>query len=716
MAWPRENPENRTEDIDVTIKEWEKNDNDNELKIPKKVLDKIKTKFSKLEWLVIDWTKDELADLKSKIETANATMNTEKLEASLRKEVIEEKIENNEAWFDAMLTWVKETSTEQIINDLWTKIWEQFNSYGLDSKEIDNIKTWITKKIMNSWWVDNALKVIDDYLKWKEKWTQDSTKLQQKDTMIDDLVKNNSVDLKWLLEKNKNNKELLNWLLSNPKAIEEYKEWTDISNIIALQSKELQDYLISWNDKVVWMDKKMWDIRKQASNILNNEKINEYMKKWFIEFIEKILKFLWWTELWKTILEDYNKNKDMTKSVENLKSYWIVKVDWVEKEWKNHKSIKLLDWKDLTNIQTWKLESFFSNCKEKWIDITKNDFWSTVLADGNNKTIKWTVKEKEQVQVQAEQETGNSSNDPTQKQNPWYSTKKGQFQNPQQSQQEVDVVKTYNIGEIETEDIDTPDFTNFYKKLNNIGFITEVSWVPKTEANPSSTPTQQQEQPKSEQEQKKEQEKKIMENITNTLNPDEKTIVATVWENWNEKAVYLTKKNWESWWMFLSLNNDENNSPISSLSDIENRLTELGLNTEETWDVMNQIKTNFNPATLTEAATKREELEKKEKEKNKYNEIMEKVNKGEEIKIAEIWTEKKGSLYLKKLGKEIILELKTPSQLYWVGFEAFEWDDTKTLTITWINSINDIKNKIKNWNEIKGKSIEYVDEIVQNIK
>gem|GEM_PF-4484772 len=51
---------------------------------------------------------------------------------------------------------------------------------------------------------------------------------------------------------------------------------------------------------------------------------------------------------------------------------------------------------------------------------------------------------------------------------------------------------------------------------------------------------------------------------------------------------------------------------------------------------MNQIKTNFNPATLTEAATKREELEKKEKEKNKYNEIMEKVNKGEEIKIAEI--------------------------------------------------------------------------------
>gem|GEM_PF-4110321 len=34
--------------------------------------------------------------------------------------------------------------------------------------------------------------------------------------------------------------------------------------------------------------------------------------------------------------------------------------------------------------------------------------------------------------------------------------------------------------------------------------------------------------------------------------------------------------------MFLSLNNDENNSPISSLSDIENRLTELGLNTEET--------------------------------------------------------------------------------------------------------------------------------------
>ncbi|MDD3302006.1 MAG: hypothetical protein PHN31_00480 [Candidatus Gracilibacteria bacterium] len=680
MAGPRENPKG-TEEIDVTIKEGEKNDNDNELKIPKKVLDKIKTKFSKLEGLVIDGTKDELTHLKNKVETANTTMNTEELEASLRKEVIEERVENGESKFDALITGVRETSTEQIINDLGIKIGDSFNSYNLTPDQIDNIKTGITQKILKSGGIDNALKVIDDYLKGKEKGTQDATKLQQKNTMIDDLVKNNSADLKGLFEKNKDNKELLNGLLSNSKAIEEYREGTDISNIIALQGKELQDYLLSGNDKVVGMDKKMGDIRKQASNILNNEKISEYMKKGFIEFIEKILKFFGISELGKTILEDYNKSKDMTKSVENLKSYGIVKIDGVEKEGKNHKSIKLLDGKDLTNIQTGKLESFFTNCKEKGIDITKNDFWPTILSENNeNKTIKGTVKEKVAVQ--------------------------NQLQNPQQTQQEVDVVKTYNIGEIKAGDIDTTDFTNFYKKLNNIGFITEVSGVPKTEANPSSTTTQQQEQ-KKEQEAKK-QEDKVIENLKKDIPENGKKQIAEFGEESNQKTVNLSRG---TSGFILSINgkdgkeiNKSQDIQINSLKDVNDTLNGFGLKNEEISTIMNKI--SIIPATPEEAGANKQEQQRtqkeKEEEKTKLSNIEKELARGKKILIAEIGGDKRGSvkqdLSLYKENEKIYLELKTPGIVNTVDKKGIEG----------LNSIDELKKQITEWDKVrKNSKIEY---------
>jgi len=421
---------------------WEADslNSDNTIKIPKPVLDSLDKKFVWLKEQVIGLTEKDLGNLRELIEKKDYV----KLEESLRKEIIEEQVEKGTYSLDTLSTWAKWTIPESVLKKVWTSIDSKLDKYKLDPKQNDNIKIWIVSKILNSWDASNILNSISTI--------EELFKKPDVLAKYNDIIDKNMNDIIGLLEKSNSpeDKELIDWLLSNPQEIEKYKydekidlkDIKGLTDIKAMSPKDLTKYLSQWNNSVLNLEKKWWKLKENLIDSLSK------MPSWLLEglmgFIQKFLWFFLWKEWSEKIIWWFKKEVENRKSVDKLLQYWnTINEKWEIVPWENSDKIKLFGGKNLKWLESKKLSKFFDNCRSKWIDINSDDFWEKLNWD------QFTA-EKEEVK----------------KDDKWAETKEKVHNN-------------YTFSKVESDDIkgdnNSPDFTEFYKKLNNPNFIKDIT-------------------------------------------------------------------------------------------------------------------------------------------------------------------------------------------------------------------------------------------------
>lgn len=437
---------------DITFSVLEKEDvsiseSNNVLRIPKVVLDDLKAKYSNLESATLDWSKEELAKLQKLVEEKRYS----EVEEALRKELIEEQVDTWSVKIDILSTWAKWTIPEVVLNKVWSYIDTKLNYDFLDNQHKENIKIAIVWKILSSWKADELLNTFNDITK---KWNGIENIEIKFNTIIDTEMK----DIISLLEKAKNNdeqKELIkNWLLSNSQAIQSYKENWNINNIQELNPEEFVTYLSWMNNKVINLEKKWWNIKENLMATLS--KMSSWLWETILWFLQKILWFFLWEAWAEKLILWFKKEIQNRKSVDNLLQYWnTINEKWEFIDWAKNSKIALLNDKNLTWLESKKLAKFFDNCREKWIDITEDNFWEKVFNDKN------IVLEKEEVKKDAD----------------WKEVKDKDWK---EIKEKVPHTYIFNIDDAKIEwDANSPDFTKFYKALNDPGFIIDKT-VPST--------------------------------------------------------------------------------------------------------------------------------------------------------------------------------------------------------------------------------------------
>ncbi len=418
----------------------------NKLKIPKEVLDSLDKKFVWLQNQVIDLTKSDLGNLQNLITQAEATKDYTKVEEALRKELIEAQVDAWNVKLDVLSTWAKWTIPEAVLNKVWSYIDTKLNYDFLDNQHKENIKIAIVWKILSSWKVDELLNSFTDITK---NWWNG---IENIGTNFNTIIGTEMKDIISLLEKAKGDeqqKELIKkWLLSNPKAIQEYTEGLGISKIQKLEWPELVN-LLSWmNNQVINLEKKWWNIKENLMATLS--KMPSWLSEVILWFLSKILWFFLWEAQAEKLIWWFKKEIQNRKSVDNLLQYWnITNEKWESIAWAKNSKIALLNDKNLTWLESKKLSKFFDNCREKWIDITEDNFWEKVFNDKN------VAVEKEEVKKDAE----------------WKEIKDKDWK---EIKEKVPHKYIFNIDDAKTAlETKSSDFTKFYEVLNDPKFITD---------------------------------------------------------------------------------------------------------------------------------------------------------------------------------------------------------------------------------------------------
>ena len=180
-----------------------------------------------------------------------------------------------------------------------------------------------------------------------------------------------------------------------------------------------------------------WDAAKKVAETMKEKMDSSPIMEWMIlAFVTWIQKFLTDTlkidkatvdSLFKWFTKEDRQDKH---SVDNLKTYWITS-DW--EKWTNNWWIDIFKDTDLSTLDSTKMEPFLDKCREKWIDVTRKDFWENVIT---NKKIKLDDKTEEKdwkkVTIPGEE---------------------------------------IQFNKLEDKNIDWPDFKEFYKTINSSEFI-----------------------------------------------------------------------------------------------------------------------------------------------------------------------------------------------------------------------------------------------------
>ena len=384
-----------TETFNVDLNQ-DNNDELDNIKIDKETIAKLKERFPEKMDEIFEISKEELDELKTLVNWTEKDKQ-EKIEKILRKNLIEDDVENKkESWekwedivnLDTISLWANSEQIDKLKIVIESSIAEKIKDYNLKPSQELNISVWITAKILESsalmkafsWIWDIANKFIWNLQSWQFeeafKWTQNEV---EKLSKIKKILEDSMTDLLKVLKENE--KIDLENLLSNPKAIAELKEGDDLSKIKKLNNKELTDYLLSVNEKVLNYDKKIEKFENMSNDIISAiSKSPEYMQKVSKKVLEFLLKipFIWGL---LAALLGYNNAKDAiewfwedlnrAKATNNLISHWKNE-EWINT---NSLSISLLEGKDLTWLKFKKLKPFFITCKNEWIDYTAKDFW-----------------------------------------------------------------------------------------------------------------------------------------------------------------------------------------------------------------------------------------------------------------------------------------------------------------------------------------------------
>ena len=362
-------------------------------------LAKLKERFPEKMDEIFVITKEELSELKILI----SENKQDEVAEMIRRNLIEDDVDGEEqndkdiVSLDTIMLWTKSEQIDKVKIVIEWAIAESLKDYMeiLDPSEVLNISVWITAKILDS---DDLMTVFSGLWdiaknftwnlksgKFKEafKWTQSEV---EKLSKIKNILEANMKDLLAVLEENKDNKANLKKLLSNPKAITEVKVDTDLTKIKEIEPKELTDYLLKINEKVLSYDEKIEKIDKISTGIINAVSNSpEYMQKMAKKTLEFLLKLplIWdilaailWYNWAAEALTWFWKDIDRAKATNNLISHWENK-EWINT---NPKSIGLLEWKDLTWLEFKKLKPFFLTCEKEWIDYTAEDFWHKLFS------------------------------------------------------------------------------------------------------------------------------------------------------------------------------------------------------------------------------------------------------------------------------------------------------------------------------------------------
>ncbi len=198
-----------------------------------------------------------------------------------------------------------------------------------------------------------------------------------------------------------------------------------------------EDFLQSNN-----AEKSQWEAAKKVAETMKEKMDSSPIMEWMIlAFVAWIQKFLVDTlkidqdtvnSLFKWFTKEDRQDKH---SVDNLKTYWKTSDS---EEWINNWEIEIFRDKDLSTLDPSKMEPFLDKCREKWIDVTKKDFWINVL--NNNWQIQWP-----------------------------------EIINKDKDWKDLPPIpgKIIEFNEVGAKEVDPPDFKEFYKKLNSAGFIIE---------------------------------------------------------------------------------------------------------------------------------------------------------------------------------------------------------------------------------------------------
>lgn len=360
----------------------------------------------------------------------------------LKREIDVNRKLNEKGWkpdLDVVFEWTKTSLFDGVKIALDRGIDDKIVNYKfLSVEQKNNIKVWITDKIMKSDLVSNmlwssmswfssriaALKkgdfmavftsedddVKNGITKSKEwKGIMDILKLNPKSLqellgqLLDKTIASEMKSVTDLLEKQdkmaqvekEKNIPFLNSFLANPKAISTYK-WEDIStlNVPELKWPELLAYLTGVNTKIVSMDanlKILAGVEKGKEQVMNAlMKVPDFFCKWILnfllnnEFLWKFLAEIFWLSSGKELFENLSNEIDMRKSMIRLRAFWKSTEDGKTVTWENNWTIEQLKDKDLTglNYKQKELNEFLKRSIDKWIDITKSSFWIWVFKWG----------------------------------------------------------------------------------------------------------------------------------------------------------------------------------------------------------------------------------------------------------------------------------------------------------------------------------------------